>query len=270
MPNKSFLQFVLFTAAYYHLDDYGVPIIELSCSPQAKELFFCIGKYHYFKYALENVINLTHKASYLLYIYILPNRYRGTWTISLEKLRDNVLDCKKQESYQEFKIFKNRVLDPAVKEINAKTDCHFEYEPIKRGRKVVEIKFTYLSKEAIDGQLSFDELPAPAPQVDDEEHWIEVYGSERLAILAEGCNYEFDKSQMEQISCVLTRIHIPKEANTNDLTFGKLFYLKEKYSALNAEVAKKKSNGEKNIKNRFRYFLKMLEQDTFHPAAYTE
>jgi hypothetical protein len=270
MPNKSFLQFVLFTAAYYHLDDYGVPIIELSCSPQAKELFFCIGKYHYFKYALENVINLTHKASYLLYIYILPNRYRGTWTISLEELRDNVLDCKKQESYQEFKIFKNRVLDPAVKEINAKTDCHFEYEPIKRGRKVVEIKFTYLSKEAIDGQLSFDELPAPAPQVDDEEHWIEVYGSERLAILAEGCNYEFDKSQMEQISCVLTRIHIPKEANTNDLTFGRLFYLKEKYSALNAEVAKKESNGEKNIKNRFRYFLKMLEQDTFQPAAYTE
>jgi hypothetical protein len=43
----------------------------------------------------------------------------------------------------------------------------------------------------------------------------------------------------------LTRIHIPKEANTNDLTFGRLFYLKEKYSALNAEVAKKESNGEK-------------------------
>lgn len=120
MPNKSFLKFVLFTAAYYHLDDYGVPVIELSCSPQAKDLFFCIGKYHYFKYALENVINLTHKASYLLYIYVLHNRYRGEWELSLDELRNDVLDCKEQESYQEYKIFKNRVFDPAVKEVNKK------------------------------------------------------------------------------------------------------------------------------------------------------
>ena len=111
MPNKSFLKFVLFTAAYYHLDDYGVPIIELSCSPQAKDLFFCIGKYHYFKYALENVINLTHKASYLLYIYVLHNRYRGEWELSLDELRDSVLDCNKQESYQAFKEFKRAVLE---------------------------------------------------------------------------------------------------------------------------------------------------------------
>lgn len=265
MPNKSFLKFVLFTAAYYHLDDYGVPVIELSCSPQAKDLFFCIGKYHYFKYALENVINLTHKASYLLYIYVLHNRYRGEWELSLDELRNDVLDCKEQESYQEYKIFKNRVFDPAVKEVNKKTDCHFEYEAIRRGRKVAQIKFIYHSQ-----QLLVDDVANSIPVENDESEidWEQFYGSEQLAILAEGCAYEFNKEEMEQISRVLVRIHIPKDQMSGSQIFGKQFYLREKYAALNAEAAKKAKNNEKPIRNRFKYFLKMLENDAFQPAAY--
>ena len=265
MPNKSFLKFVLFTAAYYHLDDYGVPVIELSCSPQAKDLFFCIGKYHYFKYALENVINLTHKASYLLYIYVLHNRYRGEWELSLDELRNDVLDCKEQESYQEYKIFKNRVFDPAVKEVNKKTDCHFEYEAIRRGRKVAQIKFIYHSQ-----QLLVDDVANSIPVENDESEidWEQFYGSEQLAILAEGCAYEFNKEEMEQISRVLVRIHIPKDQMSGSQIFGKQFYLREKYTALNAEAEKKAKNNEKPIRNRFKYFLKMLEDDAFQPAAY--
>ena len=36
------------------------------------------------------------------------------------------------------------------------------------------------------------------------------------------------------------------------------------------EAAKKERKGEKPIKNRFKYFLKMLEDDAFQPAAYKE
>ena len=61
MPNKDYLQFVLFTKSYYHKDEYGKPIIEITCTEEAKDLFFCIGKYRYFKYALENVISLSRK-----------------------------------------------------------------------------------------------------------------------------------------------------------------------------------------------------------------
>ena len=60
-------------------------------------------------------------------------------------MRDKVLDCKERSSYQAFKEFKRAVLDPAVKEVNQKTDCHFEYQAIKRGRKVAKIKFIYHS-----------------------------------------------------------------------------------------------------------------------------
>lgn len=265
MPDKSFLKFVLFTAAYYHLDDCGVPVIELSCSPQAKDLFFCIGKYHYFKYALENVINLTRKASYLLYLHILTNRFRGEWEIELNELRDDILDCKGQESYQAFKEFKRAVLDPAVKEVNKKTDCHFTYEAIKRGRKVAQIKFIYHSQ-----QLLVDNVANSIPVENNESEidWEQFYGSEQLAILAEGCAYEFNKEEMEQISRVLVRIHIPKDQMSGSQIFGKQFYLREKYAALNAETAKKAKNNEKPIRNRFKYFLKMLEDDAFQPAAY--
>lgn len=97
MPNEEYLQFVLFEQALYCKDEYGKPIVKLTCTMTAKDLFFCIGKYHYFSYALENVIKLTRKASYLLYIYIRLNRYRGEWDIDLDELRDSVLDCKVQE-----------------------------------------------------------------------------------------------------------------------------------------------------------------------------
>ena len=271
MPDKEYLQFVLFEQARYHKDEYGKPIIELTCTNLAKDLFFCIDKYHYFKYALENVIKLSRKASYLLYIYVWHNKYRKQWNIELNELRDKILDCKGQESYQEYKIFKNRVLDPAVKEVNEKTDCHFEYAVIKRGRKVAEITFIYHSDEQENDpkQITFDELPQ-IPVVD-EENKAAAYGDENLAILAEGCGYEFSKEQMEQIQLVLTRIDIPKDRNLtgyNATLYGRQHYLREKYAALNAEVEKKKCKGNKPIKDRFKYFVSMLERDTFEPAAY--
>ena len=275
MPNKNYLQFVLFTAAYYHLDDDGVPVIELSCSPQAKDLFFCIGKYHYFKYALENIIHLTHKASYLLYLHILQNRFRGEWDISLDELRDSVLDCKGQKSYQVFKEFKRAVLAPAVKEVNQKTDCHFVYEAIKRGRRVAKIKFVYQSQDQLEGQISlFDEQPnvpqLPDQSQNEEELRLAKYGNKKLAILAEAVKDEFSKEEMEQIFTVLLRIDTPKDFLTNDTTWGRQNYLREKYAALNAEAAKKERKGQKPIADRFKYFLGMLENDTFQPAAYKD
>lgn len=248
MPGKSFYEFVLFTAAHYHLDDCGVPVIELSCSPQAKDLFFCIGKYHYFKYALENVINLTRKSSYLLYIYILPNRYRGEWEIDLTELRDRVLDCKGQESYQEYKIFKNRVLDPAVKEVNSKTDCHFEYEAIKRGRKVAKIKFIYHSQQFDNGQLSFDDLQNASQQIEESET---DYGSELANLLGNvACNGEFEPKQIRIIQDLVLQA-----VNTSD-HLELCNYLMRMVNKMNYYYSKSPIKG-----SRFAYLTAMIEND---------
>lgn len=255
MPNKEYVQFVLFEQARYHKDEYGKPIIELTCTTLAQDLFFCINKYHYFKYALENIISLTRKASYLLYVYIRANRYRGEWDVTLDELRDTVLDCKGQESYQEYKIFKNRVLDPAVKEVNKKTDCHFEYEAIKRGRRVAKIKFTYLSEKQVDGQLSFDELPN-TPQLsdqiegNDEPQEIE-YGGELANLLGSvACDDEFSPEQIRVLQDLVM------QAVPYGDRMARCDYLIHQVHKMNAY-----DKDRKTIKNRFNYLRKMVEKD---------
>ena len=246
MPNEEYLQFVLFEQARYRKDEYGKPIIELTCTSTAKDLFVCIGKYHYFKYALENVVNLTRKASYLLYLHILTNRYRGEWIISLNELRDTVLDCKEQKSYQEYKIFKNRVLEPAVKEVNKKTDCHFEYEALKRGTRVAKIKFIYHAKqiacdfESLDHtQLSFDDVEA---EID--------YGGDLANLLGSAaCKDEFTPEQIRLLQDLIINFF----PSTNNL---------ERCNYLIQQVHKMDYyQTQHRIPNRFNYLRTMIEND---------
>lgn len=253
MPDDEYISFVLFEKAYYHKDEYGKPIIELTCTETSKNLFFCIGKYHYFKYALENVINLTRKASYLLYLHILTNRYRGEWELLLNELRDEVLDCKEQASYQEYKIFKNRVLDPAVKEVNKKTDCHFTYEPIKRGRKVAKIKFIYQSQEQeqLDGQLSLLDVEEQLEGLDEESISLKRYGSKLAYFIGDiACKNEFTVEQVQVIKDLVIKI-IPQ----NDV-MERCNYVISQMNIMNAYDTPKDP-----IKNRFNYLRKMLEKE---------
>lgn len=247
IPNDGYISFVLFEKAYYHKDEYGKPIIELTCTETSKDLFFCIGKYHYFKYALENIVKLTRKSSYLLYLYIVRNRYRGEWDIDVTELRDNVLDCKNQESYQEYKVFKRDVFIPAVKEVNKKTDCHFDYEQIKRGRWVIKIKFIYHSQELeqLEGQISIDDLPTVTDHKD--------YGSEELNNLASAVNFEFGKEELEGLIPIMDGLGILPENRKN--------YLAEKYAQLRVEEARKKSVGDKPIKHRYKYLISMISDE---------
>ncbi len=255
MPNKDYLQFVLFTKSYYHKDEYGKPIIEITCTEEAKDLFFCIGKYRYFKYALENVISLTRKSSYLLYLYIRHNRYRIQWDIDIEELRDSVLDCKGQESYQEYKVFKRDVLDPAVEEINNKTDCHFTYEAIKRGRKVAKIKFIYQKQDQTEEQTSsFDEMPT-APQLPEtvpqlpEQCGADDEVTDRRDIISQlhqACQCAFSRDEI-QSAYIFAKTFVHDKAIT--------VYFEQTYLRL-LQVEKKRK-----IRNRFSYFYQMICND---------
>jgi hypothetical protein len=280
---KGYAFISLFEKAYCEKDEYGLWTVELECTQSAMEYFFNIEELGYLRYKIRSVTALRSLYSYIMFTYLEYNRFRKSWTVSLDELK-NTLNCT-SETYTEYKRFNDLVLKKCYRELTEKTNLRYTYEavgkdnkPVKRGCKAYGIRFTLetLSDNILantstpnmelEGQVTFDELPAQ--QVDNDEHWVEVYGSERLAILAEGCDYEFNKEEMEKIFAVLLRINVPKDHVTNDLTYGRQFYLREKYTELNAEVAKKAEKGEKPIKNRFKYYLKMLEQDAFQPAAY--
>lgn len=54
------------------------------------------------------------------------------------------------ENYQEYRDFKRRVLEPAIKEIVEYSDKELSYQEIKQGRKVIGIQFTVRTKDAIN------------------------------------------------------------------------------------------------------------------------
>lgn len=253
-PNK-FTKIALFSCAECTQGDDGLWTIKLACSPEAMEYIFNIESIGYLRYRLKNVVNLTSRYSYLLFLYLESNRFRGSWTIPLDDLKKML--CCTADTYSEYKRFNDLVLKKCQKELSQKTDIDFDYVALRRGRKVTSVQFIIKTP-----QNATDSPVEPLYEERDEFDWAITYGSERLATLAEGCDYEFNKEEMEQISRVLVRINIPKEKLSNSVLFGKQFYLREKYAALNVAAENKP------IKNRFVYFLKMLENDTYQPAAY--
>ena len=253
-PNK-FTKIALFSCAECTQDDNGQWTIKLACSPEAMEYIFNIESIGYLRYRLKNVVNLTSRYSYILYLYLESNRFRGSWMIPLDDLKKTL--CCTADTYSEYKRFNDLVLKKCQKELSQKTDIAFDYVALRRGRKVTGVQFIIKTH-----QNATDRPVEPLFEERDEFDWTITYGSERLATLAEGCNYEFDKAEMEQIARVLVRINIPCDRVTKSELFGKQFYLREKYAALNVAAENKP------IKNRFAYFLKMLERDAFQPAAY--
>lgn len=253
-PNK-FTKIALFSCAECTQGDDGLWTIKLACSPEAMEYIFNIESIGYLRYRLKNVVNLTSRYSYLLFLYLESNRFRGSWTIPLDDLKKML--CCTADTYSEYKRFNDLVLKKCQKELSQKTDIDFDYVALRRGRKVSGIQFILKTPQ------NAADSPVEALFDDREEiDWSITYGSERLATLAEGCNYEFNKAEMEQIARVLVRINIPCDQATKSELYGKQFYLREKYAALNVIMCKKP------IKNRFKYFLKMLESDAYQPVSY--
>ncbi|MHA2896440.1 replication initiation protein [Bacillus cereus] len=94
-------------------------------------------------YRLGNIIKL--KSIYSIRIYELLKQYEivKERIISLETLR-YYIDA--LNIYPNYANFKQRILKTVQKEINNNTDISFEFEEIKKGKKVYKIKFYILSK----------------------------------------------------------------------------------------------------------------------------
>lgn len=266
---KGFTLISLFSKAECVQDDNELWQVDLACSYEAMEYIFNIDNLGYLKYRLRNVINLTSRYSYILFIYLEDNRYRKSWEISLSELKQ-LLNCT-ADTYVEYKRFNDLVLKKCYKELNEKTECHFSYDPIKKGRKIDAIRFTLETQADLmligaenedktdEGQISFYDISNEYAE-DPEQMWTEKYGSKQLGELAEAVHYEFTKEQMEEIFRILSRIDIQPDANTNSIHYGRVFYLEEKYAKMNVQEQMNAQNGEK-IKNRYAYFRKMIEKD---------
>lgn len=247
MSNKGYLQFVLFTSAKCELNDYGERVIELECSEKAKKLFFGIEQLGYLQYELKNILSLTSKYSFLLYLYLRKERYRSDWVIPLQELREQKLDIKNIETYLNFKYFKRDILDKAVKEINEKTDIKFSYENKKTGRRITGIRFQLIQEfnEVETNQLSFD----------NENHPEDT--SDIISLLSDACNNEFSSTQIEEIFQNICNLELPETDFGIDI--ARYHYVSKMYSKLNSSAERAIAKG-KPIKDRYKYFLALIQK----------
>lgn len=177
--------YTLFDEAECGQDENGQWWIDLSCTPKAKKLFFNFEDIGYIRYQLKNVLPLTSKYSVLLYLYLLDNRFRRSWEISLDEFKRTVIRCT-EPLYDEYKYLNQRILKKCVEEVNLKTDLTFSYEPVRRGRKTTSIKFNLVKDEVLllEHHSADDDIDPDQLTIDDYEE-IEDGQSSYLDLLIE-------------------------------------------------------------------------------------
>ena len=187
-----------------------------------------------------------------------PDSFRE-WTGTLKK-------------YPEWYELKRRAIDPAIKEINEKSDINIEYTPKKKSGKTVGLNMTITRKKKASIPPKMIEAPVtpdPEPIIEEEdlpeyeETTLEDYLNmspydQRLDLLAEACGREFDKDKMELIYMIINQKEFPNQIGGRDAAMHD--YLVRMYKTLNLAEKRKQEKGEK-ISNRFTYFSAILKKD---------
>lgn len=111
------------------------------------------------KYKKEDVLRL--KGEYSIDLYHLAKKYEGMGTFQMT-LEDYKLELGLPKSYNRINNLKARALEPAIDEINEKTDLNIIYENIKRGRTVTGLKFIIKPKNKAKKSLEAKRDPHTA------------------------------------------------------------------------------------------------------------
>jgi len=117
-------------------------------------------KERFVQYSLRYILPL--KSTYSIRIYQLLKEYEKLKerTFKLEELL-NILQA--PESYKLYSKFKQGILQVAERELKEHGDIYFEFEEIKKGRKVFEIIFKIKKNEKYDIKIESDEFTIIEP-----------------------------------------------------------------------------------------------------------
>lgn len=160
LPNGDFLQASFITSALYKK---GTDIIEIGLSTEVRPFYVDLNQ-RYTKIQLEAAISLN--SAYAKRIYEVLCMYKNMKDktfrrnlIELKTMLGTVNPTTGKDSYPNWTIFKQKILDVASREINGHTDISFTYKPIYgdrpgRGRKPVE---------QVEFEVFYQAKPEPEP-----------------------------------------------------------------------------------------------------------
>jgi plasmid replication initiation protein len=127
----------------------GQGCVELGFSPTVLPHLTMLNK-EFTSYQLKQIGSLS--SFYAVRLYELMSQFLklGERSCTLDQLRQ-MLDL--GDKYQDVKDMRKRVLDPALKEMNANTDLAVTAEPMRKGRKITGFSFTISKNDQMALQL---------------------------------------------------------------------------------------------------------------------
>ena len=262
---KGFTMIALFEKAEAFQDDDGLWQVDLACSSAALEYVFNIENLGYLRYRLKNIIDLTSRYSYILYLYLENNRFRKSWKISLNELK-KILNCTAGSYATGYKEFNNKILKRCQQELHKKTDLRFSYQPTdKRGKFYTAVIFTVETvsdrikaideqREEIPIQISFadiDQAYADVPETTTES--IDC-GGELAELLSSVCDDEFSPEQIRILQDLVLQYIGSDHIKCAD-------YLMHKRNITNHLCKSKETEA------RFKYLVRMINNDINNPNS---
>lgn len=113
----------------------------------------------FLRYKLYNTIYLKSYNQQRIYELLKQYQKLGVRVIDLKDLREFLSIGEKE--YPVWYDFSSKVLKVSQKALKESTDICFDYEPIKKGKKVVQVKFLIYKNDSFIDQLNIDDfIPA--------------------------------------------------------------------------------------------------------------
>lgn len=125
---------------------------------------YVIGLFsNYTQYELLSTLPMKSSYSFRIYELLKSYAFKKQYTFNIDDLKKQLAAT----NYINFKDFRKYVLETATKEINLYTDIEVSWEPIYKGRKVIQVSFTIKQRDSwgryvtatratkeLDGQMS--------------------------------------------------------------------------------------------------------------------
>lgn len=105
------------------------------------------------EYQLREILGMKSAFSIRIYELMKSYEFKKTITFELDELK-RLLMVEDVKSYKDFSLFRKKVLEIAQREINELSDINITFEPVTKGRKVVQIIFRIEHKNAIDHYIA--------------------------------------------------------------------------------------------------------------------
>lgn len=157
----------------FYVDDLG--LLEITFAPDVVPLITELER-NFTSYQIKQIATLTSKYAIRLYELLIAWRSTGkTPLIPLKEFRAKL--GVEETEYRAMNHFKARVLDAAIKQINAHTDILVKYEQHKRGRSISGFSFTFTQKNPRSkpkGRRTITKAQAQGDARPGEE-WHELY-----------------------------------------------------------------------------------------------